>query len=610
MATPMVQCSPDWQDGFGDGSNVGSHDGGRASPGSATPGGDEPVSLACEGQPREAPDCTPLGTNLTMPAYYTSSYPFVDLMKMTFEFTSGSEGAWDDGRPVDVDEHGWLRSLQPGQIARLVILDSERPHPTGRFTVLYEGEGTIEYHGGVQNLQRSPGRDTFDLTDGGLFINITSVSSGDPLRDIRILPPGGQCGDDLFAYCESDSDCGGTSCVPFEETHEQQPFHPQFLEEVRSFRVLRFMDWMHTNREVGQEDGVDEPMPIGRIGEYPMREDRSWRPVPIGVMVDLANILDADAWFNIPHRADDEFVDSMASRVAARLDSHLKVYLEYTNEGWNQIFDQHFWINEQGCREYSSNPGAECDGDGDGELCEHGDWDSYGHCREYGDRWFAVRTAEVGRTFRQAFHSNPERVIRVLGTQIGGNWFFERMLREQLPNGEPVHEHVDAVSVAPYFWFAGEANSVDHLFSRVQMPDGSNPYRLLFGDPENTDDAVGDLIRKDMAVLSKPEFEHLDYIAYEAGQGLFDYDPDQASLFLEANRDNRMRDVYDEYLQLWTELTGGQLLVHFSSATTSGWYGSWGMKEYQGQPRDEAPKFDALMSYLEGNCGCGDPRWD
>jgi hypothetical protein len=552
-------------------------------------------------------ECSPIGTNLPMPAYWTASFPFVDAMKPTFRFISGSADQWNDHRSLDLDEQGWLRSLQPGQIARVFVVDtSDIPgRPTGRYTVLYDGQGTMDYHGSVQNLRRDVGRDTFDST-GGFFINITQVDATNPIRNIRVLLPGGSCDGDHYAYCQSDGDCGGARCVPFEETQHEQPFHPQFLEEVKPFRALRFMDWMETNREAAQTY-PEHRRSARHYDDYPTREAKSWRPVPIDVMIDLANELGADAWFNIPHAAEDELVRRMAARVAERLRPDLKVYIEYTNEAWNTIFQQHHWINAQGCREESPNPRAECDGNGNGELCEYGDWGVHGRCVRYGERWFARRTVEVGRIWQEAFGSDgADRVVRVMGVQVGGNWWFERVLRETLPNGDPVHQHLDAIATAPYFFMRGDVSTVDDVFGRNGAPDGD--YRVLYGDPADDNDSAMDWVIRDMAVLDAPDLRHLDLLAYEAGQGLFSTDRARAAHFLEANSDPRMAEVYRDYLERWARYTGGSLMMHFAAATSAGWYGSWGHKEYQGQPRQDAPKYDALLGYIEDKLGCGDPR--
>jgi hypothetical protein len=555
--------------------------------------------------------CAPIGTNLAMPAYWTRSYPFVDVMKASFPFMSSGPNRWSDERPLDLDDHGWPRTLPDDQYARAMLLHGETGHPTGRMTVLYDGKGQLAYHGTIRDLKRTPGRDTFDIGPGGLFMDITRTDPEDPLRNVRVLLPGGRCGDDDFAFCERDADCGDARCVPFEETYQEQPFHPQFLEEVRPFEALRFMDWMHTNREVAQEDGVDEPHPIREMAEYPTRAHKSWRPVPIDVMVDLANLLGRDAWFNVPHTASDAFVRTFAERVAQRLRPDLQVYIEYSNEIWNTIFDQHHWVNAQGCRALSKAPERECGGKGK-ELCgPEVRGRAQGRCVKYGQRWFGRRTVEVGRMWREAFAGkNPERIQVVLGVQVGGHWWYVDVLRERLEGGDRVHQHVNAVATAPYFSIP-EASSVDDVFARAGEGEGKHPagtFRLLTGPPGSPYGGVLDWIREDAQALRQPDLKHLQLVAYEAGQGLHHYDPKIGKLFTQANRDARMRKVYRQYLDHWARLSNGGLLMHFSTPVAYNEHGAWGMKEGQGRPREESPKYDALLNYIARHRRCPDPQ--
>jgi hypothetical protein len=94
----------------------------------------------------------------------------------------------------------------------------------------------------------------------------------------------------------------------------------------------------------------------------------------------------------------------------------------------------------------------------------------------------------------------------------------------------------------------------------------------------------------------------VDLVAYEGGQHLVDWDTrqvDQAPnpLLYAANRDPRMGELYLEYLREWDK-AGGKVFVLFSAPRIYSWYGSWGLKEHISQSRNEAPKFDAALTYL------------
>lgn len=59
---------------------------------------------------------------------------------------------------------------------------------------------------------------------------------------------------------------------------------------------------------------------------------------PIEDMIDIANRIGANAWFNIPHAADDDYIQKYAELVKKNLRPDLKVYVEYSNEVWHQGF--------------------------------------------------------------------------------------------------------------------------------------------------------------------------------------------------------------------------------------------------------------------------------
>ena len=57
-----------------------------------------------------------LGTNLSDISDWSREWCFVDAFKASRAWISGSvDGTWDDGRALDMDENGWVRSLLDGQ---------------------------------------------------------------------------------------------------------------------------------------------------------------------------------------------------------------------------------------------------------------------------------------------------------------------------------------------------------------------------------------------------------------------------------------------------------------------------------------------------------------
>ena len=88
---------------------------------------------------------------------------------------------------------------------------------------------------------------------------------------------------------------------------------------------------MHTN---GSE--------IRTWDDRPKPDDATFskKGVALEVMIDLCNRQQADAWFCMPHLADDDYVRNFARTVKEQLDPSRKVYVEYSNEVWNSQFPQ------------------------------------------------------------------------------------------------------------------------------------------------------------------------------------------------------------------------------------------------------------------------------
>lgn len=61
----------------------------------------------------------------------------------------------------------------------------------------------------------------------------------------------------------------------------------------------------------------------------------------------LANRVQQEPWFNMPHLATDDYITQFATLVRDNLASNLNVYVEFSNEVWNPMFEQHDYIIKQ-----------------------------------------------------------------------------------------------------------------------------------------------------------------------------------------------------------------------------------------------------------------------
>lgn len=484
-----------------------------------------------------------LGINLSGIADWSTEYPFVDMFKSSRPWISQKNGAdWGQGGELDLTPEGWVASLQPEQFAETLMFSADPSMAQGmdgEYTILYDGEGEIAFRGSnVSILSNESGRMVVSArpTEGAIFLQIVETNPDNPLRNIRFL------------------------MAATEATYETQPFNPLFLERIGRFSTLRFMDWMMTNDSTMIE-WEDRPLPTDAT--YALRG------VPVEVMVNLANTLHSDVWFNMPHAASDDYVMQFATYVRDHLDPQLDIYIEFSNETWNGQFQQANYVMDQGMAL---------------NLAE-GDrfWS--------GLKFHSQRAVEMFAIWEQVF-GGTERLVRVLASQAANAW-----TAEQVAIWQDAFQHADAIAIAPYFSCDDPANpgtidaitalSVDELLDRQQanVIEGGCAYQYVVNN------------------LSVTQQFDLDLIAYEGGQHLAGYggseNNDQlTALFIAANRHPRMGEIYEQYLHTWLDLGGGTFMI-FTDVSQPSMFGSWGILEYLTQDPAEAPKYQALINFLD-----------
>lgn len=187
-----------------------------------------------------------------------------------------------------------------------------------------------------------------------------------------------------------------------------------------------------------------------------------------------------DAWFNLPHQADDEYVRNTAQYIKEHLDPELKVYIEYTNEAWNTNFSHSEYTQKKGIEAgYSQNS------------------------VEAGQEYYVVRSLEVFKIFEEVLAERKDKLVRLLGS-----WDTRPDLTKRLLTYREAYKHIDAIAIAPYF--GGNvrdfrtSTTVDEIF-KYATEDGS--YRSL-----------AELLKhiQEQAKLTR-EFG-VDLIAYEGGK--------------------------------------------------------------------------------------------
>ena len=276
-----------------------------------------------------------------------------------------------------------------GEFAQTVIGANMKNHlPPGKWLCLYEGEGQFQLSGDVTLLNESPGSKLVRVTPtaAGVTLRLSNVSTGNPLRNMRVVP--------LSAVSGSVA---------------QSLLHPQFVLRMQAEQpeVLRFASWQKV-------DGSRLKLWSDRI----TREHASQITedgIAIELMNKVCNQLDCDAWYSVPVKADDEFVRKFAQMAMNGLDEGQRVMVEYAS---NHVLDP---SNPQ--FNYAVNKGAELvPGGSDLEA-------AVAH--------YAKRSQEVMAIWRQQFGEQAHRVVGVLSVPA-----------DQDETASLVLEHTDAVASA------------------------------------------------------------------------------------------------------------------------------------------------------------------
>ena len=509
-----------------------------------------------------------LGMNTNELREEDTSIPFVDLFRNSLPFEEARRWKHYTHGNVLYDQDGWPTRLNGGQVGtRFINKLPKGTIPEGFYTVLFDGEGLIDYGNDASIYERFRGKDTIQIHAGkdnklSATLFIRKSNPRNPLRNIRILMPGGICKNDPFKRVENYNQCRNGQYLSFERNYKQIIFNPDYLNFMKDFKVLRFMNMSGITRN-----------PMKYWYEMPTMTQATWgseregiRGAPIQIMVALANKLHADPWFSMPHMASDEYVRQFASYVRDHLRPGLKAYVEYSNEVWNtQFIEQSQYVRNQG-----QALGLDPDRD------------------KAGQKFYSQRSVEIFNIWEQTF-GGLQRLVRVLS-----GWTSHDKITRTILTHRNAYKKTDVFAIAPYVFGdykkLKNARSVSQVFGIINNP--SNPYSLQ---------KVLGYIRK-QANLTR-EFG-VDLIAYEGGQGLVIPKSQEGShankVIYAANRDQRMLQLYQNLLTGWKR-AGGKTFVHFTAPQIYQKYGTFGTKEYITQPLHKAPKYRALLGFNKHN---------
>jgi hypothetical protein len=469
----------------------------------------------------------------------------------------------------DVDERGWptvdcryIVDWRPVAEWLNEIDDPEgyRIDMSGLYKCSFNGQATLVNQGNdfsISNQVYNAGSNTttFDIT-------VEDPRSGHGLMVLEFI--------DTKRTSESTTGSGITNFKmirPGYAHDSEQIFTDDFINTLTSadFTTIRFMDFRHTNnsepiypavtewvhRKLITDAGQGQIEPIAKL------DGAAWEYV-----IELGNMVKVDIWINIQLSATTDYVTELANLIKDNLDPDLNVYVESSNEVWNNIFNQ-----------YNYNI-AQANDLGIGEHENH-----------------ARRTVELAQIFESVFGSatlnNKVRVVLCSHAPML-KWWVQPMLEYIDRNFGPPKDYIYAIARQTYFSTDDRGGTIEQLLDRCH-----NDIVNQISDASINESGRLQWIEK----AAEWELEG-GACSYEGGFHI----PSGGSTDNLANQINMHRDAragielaynYDDAFFA----IGGNLAVQFTLTSGYNRYGCWGLTDDISNP-DRNYKFQSIRDLI------------
>ena len=492
------------------------------------------------------PTALSIGVNIPQTTYYSSSMTFNDAMKYSSGWYVSNGTSWTDGsQPLPaMDQDGY-----PLQVSSLTdrgyylrtnpFLQDNNAYPEGNYTLTFDGTGTLTINGGSSQksfTQKGNAPQTYVVpvthSPFGISVTFTADDPADHIRNVHLIMPG------------------------YENTYQTNPFTTQFLNDLKPFSTLRFMDAMNSNAQFmtswSQRSTATDMTQAGSAG------------MAVEYMVDLANLTHENPWFNMPAEADDNYVRQFSEYVRDHLDPGLKAYVEYSNETWNGTFPQYAYVDA-----YANSHGL-ADAQAVADLESH--------------VWGIWSDTLAGQT---------SRMVRVAASQAVNPSLLDVQIVELVKDSAPddPNHGFDIVSGAPYFDPNDSSYNANTTTAQIvadteasiasAMTTGVDPFMAAVKKWEQT---LGRTI---------PDY------CYEGGTGIAPpYPSSYYSAAIAVQNDPGMYSVVQDYLAA-LRAHGVSGINYFNLSTTPSSYGEFGLEEYLGESASLAPKYAAVANFVK-----------
>lgn len=460
-----------------------------------------------------------LGINLP-PVFSWSNTPmYADLMHQARRFGTPAT-PWDERALLGED--GWPR----GDFG-IFLMSSQQGLSSngGVYTIRFKGSAKVQLVASPGTLGPSHYDPVSNTTTIALTLPhhaeqlaLSFTQTGKPVRDLQVLRPGYDAANPPL-------------------------FTREFLAHINRFKVVRLMDWLRTNNN-----------PIARWSERATDSTihyASEKGIPWEHAIELARIGNKDLWINIPARADNSYVLSLARLLRDQLPPERKIYVEYSNEVWNSMFSQSRENRAAAEQEVASLPGSRLAYDG------HDRHDMWPYRR------IAQRGKEISDLFRQVFGDGAmmTRVRPVYAIQIVNTYITTQVLDYMAKVHGPPNRYFYAIAGAPYFNM-GEA----------QRREGLSTDQVLTA-MRGSVDAMPQISKLEQN-LALAYWYQMPLLAYEGGADTFG--PGSLASKKAAALDPRMENLCRRHLANWYGSGGGLFMwFHAGAGKWDTPYGTW-----------------------------------
>jgi len=529
-----------------------------------------------------------LGLGLAGVNDWSPQQPFLDVIKTARPWVGHLPGQWGGWDQVQLaaggylDAQGWPIAIPPDLtgITTLILTDlaPDAGAVAGRYLLSYQGNGNLAVEGRANVISSAPARIIFDYSpgEGAVLLTLTAIDPANPIRNITVVR-------------EDHAAALAAGAI----------FNPDWLARIRGVKLIRFMDWMATNNST-----------LAKAADRPRPDDYTWAQngVPMETMIALANELNADPWFTLPHLADDALIGELATLTRDTLNPALNAHVEFSNEIWNWQFAQAQWAEDQGKARWG----------------EQNTWVQFA----------ALRAAEVMDIWTATYGTEaPTRLTRILATQTGWYGLEEQILdapRAVAEGRNPPVESFDAYAVTGYFsallgsdakipfvkdWIARSFAATEATITEQSLTGAaaaayrtSHKYDLAFkyaarelrdgsltGDPtDSLTTVLAEMLPYHATIAAN---RGLKLMIYEGGTHVVGYgatidDPDLTAFFTALNYSPEMGALYTDLLTGWSVLSPEPFNAFVDMARPIKW-GSWGALRHL---TDDNPRWQALAT--------------